>query len=56
MWKTWTGSTEPAAPLSSPQSGGPMSGMMGAWHPQIWYLVALVAVEWLVAMWLLAHM
>ena len=57
MWKTWTGGPE-AAPLTSPQSGGPsgLAGMAGGWHPTILYLFGLVALEWLVALWLLAHL
>lgn len=55
MWKTWTGGPE-AAPLSSPQSGGPAGGAMAAWHPTILWLAGLLAVEWLVAIWLLAHL
>lgn len=57
MWKTWTGGPE-AAPLSSPQSGGPGGSPagIGGWHPTILYLALLVALEWLVALWLLARL
>jgi hypothetical protein len=56
VWKTWTGATQPAAPLSSPQSGTGMAARMGGWHPTLWYMIALVALEWLVALWLLARL
>ena len=48
MWKTWTGGSTAAAPISSPQAGGPGEiSTPGGWHPTIVYLVVLLAVEFL---------
>ena len=55
MWKTWTGGPE-AAPLSSPQSGGPSAMGPGGWHPTIIALGILLAFEWVVAIWLLSKL
>ena len=48
MWKTWTGNSQTASPISSPSSGGPAAGP-GGWHPTILYLVALLVAEILIA-------